>query len=381
MSSVTSGSRKICFVGLDNYPVLNPDCGGEYFGGESVQQTLLARAFTDLGYEVSMVVKDHGQAQGELQQGIRVWKTFTEREGLPVVRFIHPRFTRIWQALKLADADIYYQSCAGAITGYVARFCQRYNRKFIFRLAHDSDCIPGEQLIKHWRDRKIYEFGLRNTNLIAAQGVKQVELLQQHYALKSIPVNMAVELPDQEAVEQTRKDVDVLWVNNIRAFKRPELLLEIARQLPEYRFVMIGGEVRGYEQLYRDISRQSDELDNVEFLGAVPYSEVNDYFLRARLFLNTSDQEGFPNSFLQAWIRRTPVISFFDPDELIAGENIGSAPAGIQEMVAVIHELLSDDSLRDAMAERAREFVLANYAPVAVSRRYESLLGIGSPEE
>ena len=69
MPPVRSGRQKICFVGLDNYPVLNPDCGGEYFGGESVQQTLLAKAFADLGYEVSMVVKDHGQAQGEFRQG------------------------------------------------------------------------------------------------------------------------------------------------------------------------------------------------------------------------------------------------------------------------------------------------------------------------
>ena len=310
MSAVRFAKRKICFVGLDNYPVFNSDCGGEYFGGESVQQTLLAKAFADLGYEVSMVVKDHGQAQGEFRQGIRVWKTFTESEGLPVVRFIYPRFTRILQALKLADADTYYQSCAGAITGYVAQFCKRYDRKFVFRLAHDSDCIPGEQLIKHWRDRKIYEFGLRNTSLIAAQGVNQVELLLQHYALESIPVNMAVELPNNESVNQVRKDVDVLWVNNIRAFKRPELLLEIARELPEYRFVMIGGEVRGCEQLYRDISREALELDNVEFLGAVPYHQVNNYFLRAKLFLNTSDQEGFPNSYLQALVRRTPVVSF-----------------------------------------------------------------------
>jgi glycosyltransferase involved in cell wall biosynthesis len=361
-------------VGLDNYPVLNPECGGEHFGGESVQQTLLARAFVDLGYEVSMVVKDHGQMQGEYQQGIRVWKTFTESEGLPAIRFIYPRFTRIWQALKMADADIYYQSCAGSLTGYVAWFCRKYGRKFIFRLAHDSDCIPGEQLIKHRRDRLIYEYGLRNADLISAQGVNQVELLQQHYKLESVPVNMAVELPDDDAVNQARKDVDVLWVNNLRAFKRPELLLELARKLPEYRFVMIGGEVRGYEQLYRDISRQADEVENVEYLGAVPYHEVNSYFFRAKLFLNTSDQEGFPNSFLQAWVRRIPVVSFFDPDGLIASQNLGDVPTDLGGMEVSVRNLLQNAGLRSSAADRSREYVLANYAPAAVARVYEDLL-------
>jgi len=112
--------KKICFVGLDNYPVLNPNKGGENFGGESVQQTLLAKAFIDIGYDVSMVVKDHGQSQGEMIDGIKVWKTFKAQEGVPVFRFFYPRLTSIVAALKKADADIYYQSCAGVNTGIVA---------------------------------------------------------------------------------------------------------------------------------------------------------------------------------------------------------------------------------------------------------------------
>jgi hypothetical protein len=35
---------RICFVGLDNLPVLAPEYRSELIGGESVQQTLLARA-------------------------------------------------------------------------------------------------------------------------------------------------------------------------------------------------------------------------------------------------------------------------------------------------------------------------------------------------
>ncbi len=374
MPQVSSNRQKICFVGLDNYPVLNPDCGAEYFGGESVQQMLLAKAFDELGYEVSMVVKDHGQGQGEYQQNIRIWKTFTESEGLPILRFIHPRFTRIWQALKHADADIYYQSCAGSLTGYVAWFCRRYNRKFIFRLAHDTDCIPGEQIIDYWRDRKIYEYGICRADLIAAQGLHQVELLESHYTLDSTPVNMAVEIPVEESVVNAGKSIDVLWVNNIRTFKRPELLLEVARRLPEYSFTMIGGEVRDYEKLFDDISCQARDIDNLNFLGAVPYHEVNNYFLRARLFLNTSDQEGFPNSFLQAWVRRTPVVSFFDPDGLITFRGLGAVPQNIEGMTAAIHGLLENPDEWTVTADRARAFVLENYSPASVAKAYQRLL-------
>jgi len=365
-------AKKICFVGADNYPVLNPAKGNEYFGGESVQQTLLARAFRDLGYDVSMVVQDYGQPQGELIDGIRVWKTFDVRAGVPVLRFLYPRMTSILSALKRADADIYYQSCAGMMTGVVAWFCRRYGRKFIFRLAHDSDCIPGEQIIRLWRDRKIYEYGLRQAGLIAAQGVKQVALLKDNYQLGSTPVNMAVELPDPE--QTMDRDIDILWVNNLRDFKRPELVIKLARMLPEYRVMMIGAAVPGSEELYKEVEAQAGMLPNLDFLGAVSYNEVNGYFSRSRIFVNTSDWEGFPNSFLQAWVRGVPVISFFDPDGLIAGRELGAVPTDLASMAQVMGELLRDEGARSTVAQRSRKFVIDNYAPTAVAKTYEKLI-------
>ena len=46
----TSEYDNICFVNSDNYPVLNPEYGSHYIGGESVQQTLLAREFARQGW-------------------------------------------------------------------------------------------------------------------------------------------------------------------------------------------------------------------------------------------------------------------------------------------------------------------------------------------
>ena len=213
--------KKICFVGTDTYPILNPSIGQAYTGGESVQMTLLAKAFTELGYEVTLVDKDYGQSDGQILDGIKILKTFVENSGLPVFRFFYPRLTSIVRALKKADAEIYYQSCAGMLTGVVASFCKRYKRKFIFRTASDSDCIAGKQLIRFWRDKKLYEYGLKRAELIAVQSFRQQSLLKKYYDLDGIPVNMAVELPkDDVSIE---KDIDVLWVSNFRPLKRAEL--------------------------------------------------------------------------------------------------------------------------------------------------------------
>src|SRR5687768_17852854 len=87
---------KICFVGLDNLPVLAPEYREHYIGGESVQQTLLARALARRGHQVTMVVGDYGQADGARWDSIRTWKAYPADAGIPVLRFIHPRWTGLW---------------------------------------------------------------------------------------------------------------------------------------------------------------------------------------------------------------------------------------------------------------------------------------------
>jgi glycosyltransferase involved in cell wall biosynthesis len=365
-------SKSICFVGSDVYPVLNNEFGNGYIGGESVQLTLLAKAFANLNWDVSVVDRDYGQPDSEKISGVAFHKTYKINAGIPVLRFFYPRLHSIFGALKRANADIYFQSCAGMLTGVVALYCGIKNRKFVFRTAHDTDCIPGHQLIKLWRDKKLYEYGLRRANLISVQGENQKKLLENNYGICGIPVNMTVELPS--IIEaNSKKDIDVLWVNNMRPFKRPEMCIEIAKSLRNYKFYMIGGPCPGLDDYYKKILHLSQKLDNLSFLGPVPYSQINSYFSRAKLFINTSETEGFPNSFLQAWIRQVPIISFFDPDQLIKRHSLGTSPISIDTMRQDIVRLLSENKLRQELGEGAREFVMKTYSPSQIAKNYISV--------
>jgi len=369
---MASNRRSICFVGTDNYPMLNPDYRNHYIGGESVQQTLLARAFVNLDYDVTMVVADLGQPDAELIDGIRVYKTFRPGAGIPVFRFIYPRFTSLWQALKRADAGIYYQSCASVATGFVAWFCGVYDRKMVFRVAHDTDLMPGRQLIPYWRDKKIYEYGLRHADLIINQSRRQQELLREAYHLEGPELNMVVQLPEPDEIYQ--RDIDVLWVNNLRPFKRPDRVLELADKLPGLRIVMIGGPCHGHEDLFEEIRQRAERISNLEFKGYVPYQEVNAYYSRSRIFVNTSDSEGFPNSFLQSWVRGAPVFSFFDPDGILVRERLGGSPDSTEQMALVIQQLIQDHDRLAALSAHVAQYALDHYAPDAVARRYHDLI-------
>lgn len=363
---------KIAFVGTDSYAVLNPAYSKEYFGGEAVQQVLLARAFRDAGFEVSMICLDYGQADGEILEDITVYKTHGIDSGLPVVRFIHPRMTLFNAALKRADADIYFQSCAGANTGFVARFCKKYKRKFVFRLASDSDCIPGGQLIQYYRDRKIYEYGLRNADFVSAQSTQQQLLLEKNYSLPSSVINMTCDIPkDGQVVEKT---ADFLWVSNIRQCKRPDLLLDLANAKPELSFKAIGGPMNGEKALYDAISDKAASIPNLEFLGPIPYHQMSAHFASARAFLNTSDIEGFPNTFLQAWAQKAPILSFFDPDGLVESLSAGIIAADIEDMVTKSSSMLSDSNNVSLMGTNGYVYVQENYSGDRIVREYENAL-------
>jgi len=370
---------KICFVEGQSYAVLNSATKVAVTGGESVQHTLLAQAFAERGWQVSMVSRDIGQDDGVVVNGVQVWKTFKKTDGLPYLRFFYPRLTSIWRALRNADADVYFQSCAGLMTGVVARFAASRGRKMIFRIAHDTDCIRGQQLITYERDRRIYDFGLRRTDLISAQSNVQARLLDENYGLSSVEIDMSAEIPDEP--DDSQRNIDVLWVNNFRAFKRPELVIDIARNMPDVSFTMIGGQMKGDESLYSDVKDAAAAVDNVNFVGAVPYSDVNTYFSKAKVFLNTSDSEGFPNSFLQAWVRGVPVVSYFDPDGLIDARGLGVSVEDQSSFEDALSGLLLHDDERRRVGECTRKFVIDRYSPDAIVRKYEQLImdqfGIG----
>ena len=357
----------ICILGLDDYGLLTGEKTTKYVGGENVQHVLLARAWRQLGLDVSIIVHNQGQPKVQVIDGIRVISACARREGMRGVRFLHPHSTSIVSAMREADADVYYQSLAGYDTGLVAWFCRRHDKRFAFRISSDAYCIPGKQLAKLWRDRKVYSYGVRRADLIIAQTEYQRQLLRTHYGLDSELANLAVEVP---AASKVAKDIDVLWVANFRAVKQPDLVIELAKRSPHLKFVVVGG---GQEEYARRMREATQQLPNLAMAGPIAYDAVGEYFDRARVFLNTSSLEGFPNTFLQAWIRGVPVVSFFDPDALIAQRKLGAAVGDLAEMTSALDALVADDARRTQIGASAQKFAMENYAAASVARRYADL--------
>jgi glycosyltransferase involved in cell wall biosynthesis len=369
----------ICFVGLANLPVLAREYGIHGVGGAELQQTLLAKALTAQGYAVSMVVADYGQPDGATWDGIKTYKAYRPNAGLPVLRFIHPRWTGVWAAMRRARADIYYASCAGALLGQVVLFARLHGARVVFRVASNSDCDPASLLIRYRRDRRLYRYGLRHADLVITQTPEQQQALFKNFRRHSRVIASMTETNGRRQGFEER-DISVLWVGNIRSLKRPELLLEAATRLPQLRFHIIGGSMPGAETLYEHIRSSALRIPNVHFHGPIPYHDVGQFYERARVFVGTSRIEGFPNTYLQAWARGTPVVAFLDPDHLIARNGMGRAVTNVAQLCDGIAELSGDRYAWESASQRSREYMDNRFSVAQMLAPYaEALSNVYQP--
>lgn len=362
---------KICFVGATNLAVLAPEHGEHTIGGEAVQQTLLARALARRGHRISMAVEDYGQPDGAAWDGIRVFKTYRPGAGLPVLRFIHPRWTGMWSALARADAELYYVSEAGMQVGLAALFCRWHRRRFVFRSASDADCDPSRLMVRFARDRRLYAFGLRRADAVLVQSAAQADMMARNYGVAARVARMLVEPP----LPAAGRDIDVLWVGSMRRVKRPDRVVELAAALPATRFHMVGGTVPGQETLYREMRLAAAGMANLFVHGRLPYRETQALYGRARVLLNTSEIEGFPNSYLQAWIRGVPVVTLLDPDGVIEREGLGVTAASPARIADALERLLDEPGAWRAASDRCRGFMAREYGEDRILAAYLETFG------
>jgi glycosyltransferase involved in cell wall biosynthesis len=368
---------RICLVSLSSLPYHVSDVPGAY-GGAEAQVALLAETLISRGHTVSIVVTNYVPAEHDSRRrtSLPLINAYALGAGVPGLRFLTPRWTGFHRALAKADADVYFQMCAAAATGQVAWFCRRRKRVFVFATASDSD-VDSSAVRLGARDRRIYAYGLARADAVVTQHERQAATLQRSYGVSSTPIAMGVRLP--EASPEPVFPPYVLWLGTLRGVKRPELWLEMARRFPDTRFVMVGGRARTEPEVYDRSAATAGELPNVEFHGAVP--AVEPFLDGASVLLNTSEVEGFPTTFLEAWARGVPTVSFFDPDGLCVKHGMGWVAATPEVLEVDLRAALDSPEVRRTRGLRGRAYVEREHAPSVVAERMEAVMkrALGQP--
>lgn len=371
---------RICFAMDFHY--------SERIGGAEVQAWLLAKELARRGHEVHYLAQSlQGKAnEMEVREGVQLhWLKYRGyllcRNGL-----------RYYRTLQRLDPDVLIQRMTSFNTGVIGLYARRHHKPFAWICTDNG--IPARWLFtrKEWhaaRQKKLSgklkspilllnavindlarDWGMRQATHVFAQNEEQFNKLLSNYGLTSLHMPSGHELPRTGIAPPARfHHKIILWVGNLGANKRPEKFIQLAKlaQMREWKFVMVGGR-RGIDDLRDLVAERLPQ--NLMWLGPRPLEETLLWFDRASVFVNTSknEGEGFPNTFIQAWLRGVPVVTLgVDPNQLITKNDLGRVGNDLQTMANALHELLSDEAGYCRLSERiaafaARQFTIATVA-------------------
>ena len=365
---------KICLVAHLAYGAITGGSKGA-IGGVERQTSLMAKWLVKQGHKVSLLTWTEGPAEDEIVDGVQVIKICRKDSGLPGVRFFYPRWTGLIAAMKRADADVYYQNCGEYVTGQVAMWCKANNKKFVYSLANDADAEPSLAVMHTLRERWLYKYGLLNADQVIAQTNTQKNSLKKGFNLDSIIMPMPCPGPTPSEYKPRswgENKPSILWAARMHRSKRLEILLEVAAELPEYNFV-VGGSPGKESDYSQNLIDSMQRASNINYLGMVARADMPELYRSSTLFCCTSEYEGFPNTFLEAWSQGLPIVSTFDPDYLIEEKQLGLRAKNKNELVSGIQTLCSDKKLWEAHSNNAREYYQTNHSVDNVMERFEDI--------
>jgi len=96
--------------------------------------------------------------------------------------------------------------------------------------------------------------------------------------------------------------------------------------------------------------------------GFLPLAQVEPWFDRARVLVNTSTYEGMPNTFLQAWARGVPTVATVD-----VGVPVHRVASDLDDLALQVQSAFNDAEL----GASCREHFERNHSGSHVLARYE----------
>jgi glycosyltransferase involved in cell wall biosynthesis len=341
-------------------------------GGAERQQWLLARALASAGWTVTVGVR-----RRELPD-----RAEAHADGVRFVGLGQAHILSAWyRFFKAEQPDWWFWQCASHLFGFGVVAAHLAGTRTIFGAGVDRDVRVREALDQRPRWWPVYAFGLSRTDRIVLQHHGQRSELPARWSGKAHVVpNIAS--PVDRVVPRAERRPTVAWIAALRVAKRPDRLVEIARLLPHIRFIVCGSPSTymtpaGYSERAIESFRATP---NIDYRGQVSPAAAGRVVSESSLLLSTSDEEGFPQTFLEAWSYGTPVVTTgIDPDGAIRDVPLGAVCSDVHATAAAIADLAGDAMWWQRVSDNARHYVNRAHSPAAaISALERAVSGAGS---
>ena len=112
-------------------------------------------------------------------------------------------------------------------------------------------------------------------------------------------------------------------------------------------------------------------------------SEIERYFAEARILLNTSAFEGFPNTYLQAAKYGVPTVSMIvDPDGMLSEHHCGLVSGNdLNQCEQNVRRLMRGDTMYAELSQNSLQYVRTYHNKDEIVQKYEQALEAVLSEE
>ena len=346
-----------------------------HMGGAEYQAHLLAEELSRRDCVQVTYLGRHVPPSGDLSYATREIGNAAGFRGRAV--FFDAR--SLWDTLVELQPDVIYQRIKQSYTAVCGLYARRRHVPLVFHSSSEAD-VGSRRLWKPLSTNGAFDllesvagnWGVRHASHVVVQTEQQRELLRQRHCREPSAVVRNFQPLPSALPEKGSGPTRVLWVGNLKDVKRPHLFLELAALFAnrdDLEFWMVGRPSTNFS--FRSTMSDIQRSPHVRYFGELPLDEVNDLMNEADVFVNTSEFEGSPNTFIQAWARGAVVTSLVvDIDGGLEAMGIGYRTESVQRLAQAIDQLARSPALRREIANRAfayvhREHSLDNAAKLA----------------
>ncbi len=320
------------------------------FGGIAVQLNFWMQIFSDHGWEIHALTYSDSYVEKNV-----VYHHISHYQSIELAL----EWVSIFNIIKKIRPQLVVFRGARRLLYPLQKISHHFGAKVIMQGASDVNFVPGKASVGNNINRWMYEAALRKIDFIICQNEYQSTTLKNNFGRSSLIIpNIWGRMPMSAKTDLSC--AEVVWIGNFRSLKRPEWLIEVSRRLPNVKFAMAGGPT--VPDYYSKIEKEAATIPNLDFLGLISIEESNALISRAKVLVCTSEYEGFPNTFLQAWSKGVPVVSTVDPNHVIDTYNLGFVIDSPATLSNAISRLLNDSELYHSKQRAISDYFVSHHS-------------------
>ncbi len=348
---------KICFIQTFGYSVFNPQSNARIGGAEVDLFNISTELARDKRFDVYFLVGDFNQKEIEIHNNVKVIKGHSLDKSYKNYFFSIIKF---YKKLGQINADIYFTANLSKYVGLTNFYCKIFKKIHIHRTEHEGQVRKSHIIKNICKGRSkylLFLLGFMNVDHIIVQNEEHKDLLNRTFNYPSTLIRNSYKIPERTSNNREF----ILWIARGEDWKRPEIFIKLAKYVPDHKFIMIMP-LGSKNEFFKRIKKSAVKVKNLEFIPGVSFSEVADYYRKAKIFVNTSLSEGFPNSFNQAMNSSTPILSLnINPDNFINKYQVGLfCENKFNLLLENLKNLLEDNEYWKKLSDNAYNYVNNN---------------------